>query len=59
MEKSNVVTMAMLAMLASGKAVASTEINGLYDAQSSGMGGVGVAFLDSAGAIPTNAALLD
>jgi long-subunit fatty acid transport protein len=57
--KSSVIIIAMLAMFASGKAYASTEINGLYDAQSSGMGGTGVAFLNSAGAIPTNAALLD
>lgn len=53
------VVIAIVAMFASGKAYASTEINGLYDAQSSGMGGTGVAFLNSAGAIPTNAALLD
>jgi long-subunit fatty acid transport protein len=53
------VVIAIVVMFAAGKAAASTEINGLYDAQSSGMGGVGVAFLDSAGAIPTNAALLD
>lgn len=38
---------------------ASTEINGLFDARSAGMGGTGVAFLDSPGAIPTNPALLD
>ena len=38
---------------------ASTELNGLFDARSSGMGGTGVAFLDSPGAIPTNPALLD
>lgn len=48
-----------LVLLAAGKAYASTEINGLFDARSGGMGGTGVAYLDSAGAIPTNPALLD
>jgi long-subunit fatty acid transport protein len=48
-----------LVVLAAGKASASTEINGLFDARSGAMGGTGVAFLDSAGAIPTNPALLD
>ena len=38
---------------------ASTELNGLFDARSAGMGGTGAAFLDSPGAIPTNPALLD
>lgn len=50
---------AILVLLAAGKAFASTEINGLFDARSGGMGGTGVAFLDSAAAIPTNPALLD
>lgn len=49
----------LLMMLAAGKVSASTEINGLFDARSAGMGGTGVAYLDSAGAIPTNPALLD
>jgi len=49
----------MLVLLMAGKASASTEINGLFDARSAGMGGTGVAYLDSAGAIPTNPALLD
>lgn len=47
------------AVLGSSDALASTEINGLFDAQSGAMGGTGVAFLDSAGAIPTNPATLD
>jgi len=42
-----------------GGVSASTDINGLYDARSHGMGGTGVAFVDSAGAIPINPALLD
>lgn len=46
-------------LLSAGKAYASTEINGLFDGRSHAMGGTGVAFLDSAGAIPTNPALLD
>jgi long-chain fatty acid transport protein len=49
----------MVLSLAASKAHASTEINGLFDARSGAMGGTGVAFLDSAGAIPTNPALLD
>ncbi len=52
-------TAALLVLLGAGKASASTEINGLFDARSAGMGGTGVAFLDSAGAIPINPALLD
>jgi len=46
-------------LLVAGNASASTDINGLYDARSHGMGGTGVAFVDSAGAIPINPALLD
>jgi long-chain fatty acid transport protein len=38
---------------------ASTDINGLFDARSHGMGGTGVAYVDSAGSIPINPALLD
>lgn len=49
----------LLVLFAAGKAYASTEINGLFDGRSAGMGGTGVAYLDSAGAIPTNPALLD
>lgn len=40
-------------------ASASTEITGLFDARSDGMGATGVAFLDSPGAIPMNPALLE
>jgi long-chain fatty acid transport protein len=46
-------------LLATSRASASTELNGLFDARSMGMGGTGVAWLDSGGAIPTNPALLD
>jgi long-subunit fatty acid transport protein len=53
------VIVVLLVFLSAGNASASYEINGLFDARSSGMGGTGVAFLDSAGAIPTNPALLD
>lgn len=49
----------VLLLMSAGKAYASNEINGLFDARSHAMGGTGVAFLDSAGAIPTNPALLD
>jgi long-subunit fatty acid transport protein len=49
----------VLMLLSASEAYASTEINGLFDGRSAGMGGTGVAFLDSAGAIPTNPALLD
>lgn len=38
---------------------ASTDINGLFDARSHGMGGTGVAFVNSPGAVPINPALLD
>jgi long-chain fatty acid transport protein len=48
-----------LVLLSATSVEASTEINGLFDARSAGMGGTGVAYLDSAGAIPTNPALLD
>jgi long-subunit fatty acid transport protein len=50
---------AILVLLSAGTASASNEINGLFDARSGAMGGTGVAFLDSAAAIPTNPALLD
>jgi long-chain fatty acid transport protein len=45
--------------LATGRAHASTDINGLFDGRSAGMGGTGVAFIDSPAAIPINPALLD
>jgi long-chain fatty acid transport protein len=54
-----VVVVLMLMLLAAERAQASTDINCLFDARSHGMGGTGVAFLDSPGAIPTNPALLD
>lgn len=50
---------AMLVLVGANRASASNEINGLFDARSTGMGGTGVAFLSSAGAIPANPALLD
>ncbi|MET0389484.1 MAG: outer membrane protein transport protein [Polyangiales bacterium] len=49
----------VMVLLSAGRASASTDINGLFDARSTGMGGAGVAFLDSAAGIPTNPALLD
>ncbi len=52
-------TVALLALLWGARAQASTEINGLFDARSAGMAGTGVAFLDSAAAVPTNPALLE
>jgi long-chain fatty acid transport protein len=58
MKRSALIT-SFLVLFAAGKAYASTEINGLFDGRSAGMGGTGVAYLDSAGAIPTNPALLD
>ena len=58
MKRCNLI-ISFLVLFATGKAYASTEINGLFDARSTGMGGTGVAYLDSAGAIPTNPALMD
>jgi long-subunit fatty acid transport protein len=58
MKRSSLVILCIV-LFTAGKASASTEINGLFDGRSAGMGGTGVAFLDSAGAIPTNPALLD
>ena len=52
-----VVLIAVLLLI--GKASASTDINGLFDARSHGMGSTGVAYIDSPGAIPINPALLD
>lgn len=49
----------LVVLLSVSHARASTELNGLFDARSAGMGGTGAAFLDSPGAIPTNPALLD
>jgi long-subunit fatty acid transport protein len=59
MRRGSLVVVAILVLFVDGKASASNEINGLFDARSGAMGGTGVAFLDSAGAIPTNPALLD
>jgi long-chain fatty acid transport protein len=49
----------ILVLTAANSAAASNEITGLFDARSGAMGATGVAFLDSAGAIPINPALLD
>ena len=49
----------LLLTFAAGKASANTDINGLFDARSTAMAGTGAAFIDSAGAIPINPALLD
>lgn len=51
--------LSVLLLLTANKAFASTDINGLFDARSHALGGSGVAWLDSAGAIPANPALLD
>jgi long-chain fatty acid transport protein len=48
----------LLVLCMTGRAAASTELNGLFDARSMGMGGTGVAFLDSGGVIPINPANL-
>lgn len=57
--RSSSLAIVVLVFFVSSSVFASTDINGLFDARSAGMGGTGVAFLDSAGAIPTNPALLD
>lgn len=59
MRNSSSLVVLVLALLIAGRASASTDINGLFDARSHGMGGTGVAYVDSAGAIPINPALLD
>jgi long-chain fatty acid transport protein len=50
---------ALCLLLASSAVHANTEITGLFDARSLGMAGTGVAFIDSAAAIPINPAALD
>lgn len=50
---------ALTLSLSSSTALANTDINGLFDARSTAMGSTGVAFIDSAGAIPINPAALD
>jgi long-subunit fatty acid transport protein len=50
---------ALVVWLMSSTAFANTDINGLFDARSTGMGATGVAFIDSAAAIPINPAALD
>lgn len=52
-------TVALICWLASSTVFANTDINGLFDARSTGMGATGVAFIDSAAAIPINPAALD
>lgn len=59
MSKSSSLVVLVSALLFSGTAFASTDINGLFDARSHAMGGTGVAFIDSPGAVPINPALLD
>lgn len=49
----------LILLAVTGRVRASTDINGLFDSRSHALGGSGVAYLDSAGAIPTNPALLD
>ena len=50
---------ALVLCLTSSTAFANTDINGLFDARSTAMGATGVAFIDSAAAIPINPAALD
>lgn len=50
---------AVLVLVAAGKASANIEINGLFDARSTALGGTGAGYLDSAGVIPINPAALD
>src|SRR5688572_22343692 len=57
--KRGCLVLSMVMLLIASEASASTDFNGLFDARSAAMGGTGAAFLDSAGAIPTNPALLD
>jgi len=52
-------TGALVFCMTSSTAFANTDINGLFDARSTGMGATGVAFIDSAAAIPINPAALD
>ncbi|MET0385700.1 MAG: outer membrane protein transport protein [Polyangiales bacterium] len=52
-------SVALVLCLWSSMASANTDINGLFDARSTGMGATGVAFIDSAAAIPINPAALD
>jgi long-chain fatty acid transport protein len=57
--RSVLVLAAALSVITTGRASANTDINGLFDARSTGMAGTGAAFIDSAAAIPINPALLD
>jgi len=59
MSKSSSLVVLVVTLLISRGASASTDINGLFDARSHGMGGTGVAFIGSPGAIPINPANLD
>lgn len=53
------IAVAVTMLLAAGKATASTDINGLFDARSMGMGSTGVAYLDSPGVLALNPAAID
>ena len=59
MQRRSLAISTLLLLAATGRVHASTDINGLFDSRSHALGGSGVAYLDSAGAIPTNPALLD
>jgi len=59
MQCRSLVLSTLLLLAATERVQASTDINGLFDSRSHALGGSGVAYLDSAGAIPTNPALLD
>jgi long-subunit fatty acid transport protein len=59
MKRRSLLISVLVLFAATEQAKASTDINGLFDARSHALGGSGVAYLDSAGAIPANPALLD
>jgi len=59
MQRRSLLISTLLLLAVTGRVQASTDINGLFDSRSHALGGSGVAYLDTAGAIPTNPALLD
>src|SRR4051794_39177379 len=59
MQRRTFVISTLLLLVITGRVKASTDIVGLFDSRSHALGGTGVAYLDTAGAIPTNPALLD
>jgi long-chain fatty acid transport protein len=59
MRRHRLIVTSLLWLLFTNTAFANTDINGLFDARSAGMGATGVAFIDSAAAMPINPAALD